>query len=721
MDSSSRALKGFKEGRKVRVIAKIKSLPGQEIDGGSTASWISVNKPDGDASESVTISFGDQPVSRKETYEVDYCYEQNEDTENIFTREVKSLIPGIFDGHHATVIAYGARGTGKTSTIQGTIEKPGLASLTINELLLMAKEKGKSVSISYYEVYMDYVYDLLDPKRATVLVLDNGQGKIQLKGLSRIPVKSLSDFHGLYFVGSSSHKQGQKNTNEPPPRSHRGLIVHISSTNETASDTRFVSKMNFVDMAGSYEDARRRSTDGTSLVENSKINKSIYALLNVASALNSNDNHVPYRESKLTRILQDSLGGAQSRILMISCLNSSFCQDSIYMANLAARSCQVTKRVASSAIRKMKSSTNSVVHSSLKNQIPKSVSATAKKQTISRFSFSEKKASVSTTSSAMKGRKLFDDATSYLGKLDKETKLSSASSRRERLKNGGPISVVDQVKPLSCSIKLEEESTSALEKANLIFPHLRQFCISQELSVAETSNSVETIIMPEGVSNSNQEPERIDNDMNVLSANGGGQNINEEKNYSMINIDDIPAESTPEVTSSTSLFAVQSSCLDKENSSYMINEESSPPISARLQALSNSLRLLCSSTPTCKIPVSDDPCGLVSTDAVTEQQTLKMERSLQVYDEEADANPTTPWERLSKRSTGLQVRFDKVMIKINLFNSQGIGEKRATAIIELREESPEPFKSLDDLMEIGLSAKQIKGLMKKEAGELLFK
>lgn len=145
---------------------------------------------------------------------------------------------------------------------------------------------------------------------------------------------------------------------------------------------------------------------------------------------------MPYRESKLTRILQDSLGGAQSRILMITCLvwgfnwvlvlhvcpfsymffstvlvfkiifslqNSSFCQDSIYMANLAARSCQVTKRVASDTIRKLKSSTNAVVHSSLKNQIPKSVSATIKKQTISR-SFSEKKASISTTSSAMKGR-----------------------------------------------------------------------------------------------------------------------------------------------------------------------------------------------------------------------------------------------------------------------------------------------------------------------------
>lgn len=69
-----------------------------------------------------------------------------------------------------------------------------------------------------------------------------------------------------------------------------------------------------------YEDTRRKSCDGTSLVENSKINKSIYALLNVASALNANDSHVPYRESKLTRILQDSLGGARSRILMITCL-----------------------------------------------------------------------------------------------------------------------------------------------------------------------------------------------------------------------------------------------------------------------------------------------------------------------------------------------------------------------------------------------------------------
>lgn len=102
--------------------------------------------------------------------------------------------------------------------------------------------------------------------------------------------------------------------------------------------------------------------------------------------------------------------------------------------------------------------------------------------------------------------------------------------------------------------------------------------------------------------------------------------------------------------------------MDKENNSHMINEDSSPPISARLRALSNSLRLICSTTPVClKISNSQDPCGLVSADAVVEPQTPTMEPSLQVYDEQDGANPTTPWETLSKRSATLKVRFDNIL------------------------------------------------------------
>lgn len=160
----------------------------------------------------------------------------------------------------------------------------------------------------------------------------------------------------------------------------------------------------------------------------------------------------------------------------------------------------------------------------------------------------------------------------------------------------------------------------------------------------------------------------------------------------MINIDELPVESsTPGVTSSTCLSVVQSRCntisfagsekypyvlheilvyvtgsdLDKENNNYTINEDKSPPISARLRELSNSLRLICSSTPVClNISESDAPYGLVSSD-VMEPQTPTMERSLQVYDEQEVANPTTPWETFSKRSTGLKVRFDNVVSKFD--------------------------------------------------------
>lgn len=93
----------------------------------------------------------------------------------------------------------------------------------------------------------------------------------------------------------------------------------------------------------------------------------------------------------------------------------------------------------------------------------------------------------------------------------------------------------------------------------------------------------------------------------------------------------------------------------------MINEDKSPPISARLRELSNSMRLICSSTPAClKVPDSDAPYGLVSTDII-EPQTPTIERSMRDYDEQDAANPTTPWETLSKRSTGVKVRFENVL------------------------------------------------------------
>uniref|UniRef100_A0A2P2KYD5 Kinesin-like protein KIF22 isoform X3 n=1 Tax=Rhizophora mucronata TaxID=61149 RepID=A0A2P2KYD5_RHIMU len=391
----TKAKMGPDPGGNIRVVAKIRESTGQE------APWIFVNKPMGDQSESVTISLGEQSaVSRKECYEVDFCYEQTERNDVIFSKEVKPLISGVIEGRNATVIAHGARCSGKTYLIQGTEDEPGVVVLTMAELLSVVVENGKSISVSLYEIVQDHVYDLLDPKRQEVVILE-AQGKVQLKGLSQVLVTSMSQFQKLYDGGRGSRKLEQKIPTELPHRSHKGLIIYVSSSCVT-SDIIPAGKINFIDLAG-YEDARRKSSDGPNFVENTKINRSIYALQNVVCSLKANESHVPYRESKLTRLLQDSLGGT-NRILMITCLSPRFCQESIHMLSLASRCYQCTNQVVSKSTKIVKSSTRSMI-ASHKAQVSGSFSAAAKKSTVPQVQFSVKKRNC--RGSALKARKLF--------------------------------------------------------------------------------------------------------------------------------------------------------------------------------------------------------------------------------------------------------------------------------------------------------------------------
>ncbi|XP_020412305.1 kinesin-like protein KIN-10C isoform X3 [Prunus persica] len=657
--------------RKVRVVAKIRGFTGPEGELSSEVSWISVNKPKGEASESVTLSFREQEASRKESYEVDYCYDQYEDNNVIFSREVKPLIPGILDGCNATVIAFGARGSGKTCLIQGSSEKPGLAALAMADILSLTEKDGNSVTISSYEVYQDHVYDILDPERKVVLVQGDAQGKIRLKGLSQVPMKSISEFYKLCVTGCGSRKPAQKVATELPRRSHKGLIVHVSSPSEN-SDTLHVGKLNFVDLAG-YEDTRKKSINGLNLVENSKIHKTMYAMLNVVHALSTTENHVPYRESKLTHLLQDSLGGA-SRVLMVTCLKPSFCPDSIYMVSLVSRSFQNNNGAVIDSTKKIKCLTRSAVLSSRKIHVPKTISVTAKKQTISRVPLSDKKINGS-TASVLKGRKLFDE-TSQLTKSEKENSLS------------------DTLKP--------KEFTFMAEKDNLL---------------SDAPKHAESTLMAE----------------KDVSSNSGGH----------------AEEVTLSVNSSSrnTLSLVEVHNMERENKDSEVNEEESPPISARLQELSihlkslfsttplctnmpeesNNLKSLCPATPLCtNMPEGNDASSYnhLSTN-IEEPKTPVINKGTKDNDRWEVGNFNSPWETLSTRNSEVKhslvqdyLSFLNTASKEELKRLNGIGEKRATYILELRDESPKPFRNLDDLKDIGLSAKQIKGMMKKEVGGL---
>lgn len=701
---------------KVRVIAKIRGS--SHLDGLST-SWISVhnNIRDGIFSHSLTFSLGDRPVAasggggggRKEAYVVDYCYDQNEKNDLVFEREVKPFINEVFDGRNATIIACGARGTGKSYLFQGKDDEPGLTVLAVDEMLRLAADNGKSIAVSFYEVDQDHhVKDLLDPNRQQVFVLKDAHGKTQLKGLSQVPVTSMSQFHNFYGGGTNPRKSIQKAVTELPKRSHKGLIVYVSSHGGEKLDVS-VSKLNFVDLAG-YQDARRKSIDGQNLVESTRnINKSIHAIHNVVYSLKANETHVPYRESKITTMLQDSLGGA-GRILMVTCLNPSFCQESIYMVKLASRSCQGTTSAITDSTKKASSSARPMVPSSHNSRMLGSVSTSLKKQTVSRGHISGKKAHSST--STLKARKLFDESSDLISQ--KITVQLSSSNNVPTVE-----SVMHEEEQLTSNVA--KEASSLEVEAVSLFVHEDSNSVSVDVSpVAAVSSTCETTILDKEVSP--VAAVSITCEATILDKEASPLAISSTCEITVLDKTDKDQNKTALYTGELSMFD-EGTKIDKENNSSIVNLGGSPPISAQLQELSNSLKLLCSSTPSCIdiTPKNDAFHNQTSTD-IGEPATPSS--SMRVTNREITSF-CSPWEKFNARSTGMKnslvqdyLRLLNTADKEELRKLKGIGEKRATYILELREDCPEPFKNLDDLKDIGLSAKQVTRWLKKEVGGL---
>ncbi|XP_062193364.1 kinesin-like protein KIN-4A isoform X1 [Phragmites australis] len=282
----------------------------------------------------------------------------------MFDECVALLVEGLFQGYNATVLAYGQTGSGKTYTM-GTACKEGSPIGIIPQAMAALFDKIDSLKsqvefqlrVSFIEILKEEVRDLLDPATATVGRVENGNGHakmsvpgkppvqireasngvITLAGSTEMHVSTQKEMTACLEQGSLSRATGSTNMNNQSSRSHAIFTITLEQMRKTdpimTSDGMPIEEMNedylcaklhLVDLAGS-ERAKRTGSDGLRFKEGVHINRGLLALGNVISALGDEKKrkegaHVPYRDSKLTRLLQDSLGG-NSKTVMIACIS----------------------------------------------------------------------------------------------------------------------------------------------------------------------------------------------------------------------------------------------------------------------------------------------------------------------------------------------------------------------------------------------------------------
>ncbi|CAD5168566.1 unnamed protein product [Musa acuminata subsp. malaccensis] len=280
----------------------------------------------------------------------------------MFDECVAPLVDGLFQGYNATVLAYGQTGSGKTYTM-GTGCKDGSQTALIPQVMnalfckieTMKNQAEFQLRVSFIEILKEEVRDLLDGSSATKLEAINGQagkltvpgkppvqireasnGVITLSGSTEIFVNTQKEMAACLEQGSLNRATGSTNMNNQSSRSHAiftitleqmrklGPVTTGSVQIEDMNEDYLCAKLHLVDLAGS-ERAKRTGSDGLRFKEGVHINKGLLALGNVISALGDEKKrkegaHVPYRDSKLTRLLQDSLGG-NSRTVMIACIS----------------------------------------------------------------------------------------------------------------------------------------------------------------------------------------------------------------------------------------------------------------------------------------------------------------------------------------------------------------------------------------------------------------
>ena len=291
------------------------------------------------------------PIPGNLTFKYDKVFKSDAAQNEIYEYVGKRIVGDVMEGYNGTIFAYGQSGSGKTYTMYGPDifddMFKGIIPRIVEDIFNYVEKADENIDfqfkLSVLEIYKEVMYDLLAQQSADLKIQENPESGIVIDGLSEVYLSSLNEFFEYVDLSQINRKTAETKLNHNSSRSHCILILEVA---QSFKKEKLIKKgtLNLVDLAGS-EKISKTGAVGLTLEEAKKINLSLSTLGNVIHALTHKSEHIPYRDSKLTRLLKESLGGNYKTSLIVTCSPHSYNLDEVVSSLLFAKRVKTIKNV----------------------------------------------------------------------------------------------------------------------------------------------------------------------------------------------------------------------------------------------------------------------------------------------------------------------------------------------------------------------------------------
>ncbi|CAL5200221.1 unnamed protein product [Lathyrus oleraceus] len=340
-NSSSYSKYDKEKGVNVQVLVRCRPLNEDEIRL-HTPVVISCNE--GRREVAAVQSIANKQIDR--TFVFDKVFGPTSQQKELYDQAVSPIVYEVLEGYNCTIFAYGQTGTGKTYTMEGGAIKKngefpsdaGVIPRAVKQIfdILEAQSAEYSMKVTFLELYNEEISDLLAPEETTkfvdekskkpIALMEDGKGGVLVRGLEEEIVCTANEIYKILEKGSAKRRTAETLLNKQSSRSHSifSITIHIKECTPEGEEMIKCGKLNLVDLAGSENISRSGAREGRAR-EAGEINKSLLTLGRVINALVEHSGHVPYRDSKLTRLLRDSLGGKTKTCIIATVSPSIHC------------------------------------------------------------------------------------------------------------------------------------------------------------------------------------------------------------------------------------------------------------------------------------------------------------------------------------------------------------------------------------------------------------